>query len=119
MSQSDNITGLLHAGMKAEQLRQQAIASNIANLNTPGYKSIDVKFEQLLSKAMDSSDSSKVNEVTPELFNPENTSVKSNGNDVRLENEIGKMVENNLRYTTYIRLLQKKYGQFDQAINIR
>ncbi|MCK5000504.1 MAG: flagellar basal body rod protein FlgB [Anaerohalosphaera sp.] len=119
MSQTDNITGLLQAGMRAEQLRQMSIASNVANLDTPGYKTIRVKFEDLLGKALHSGDSSKANRINPELFSPENSPVKPNGNDVRLEDEIGKMVENNLKYTTYIRLLQKKYGQIDQAINIR
>jgi len=48
------ITDLLEAGIKAEGLRQKAIAGNMANLETPGYRRIDVKFEELLAKVLDS-----------------------------------------------------------------
>jgi flagellar basal-body rod protein FlgB len=55
MSKTNNITDIIQAGIKAEELRQKAIANNVANLETPGYRRLDVKFKQLLAKSIDSS----------------------------------------------------------------
>jgi flagellar basal-body rod protein FlgB len=110
------VTELLQAGAHAEQLRQQAIAANIANLQTPGYRRVDVRFEQLLAKAMESGNDDEIAKVEPEFFHPMDTPLQSNGNDVTLEDEVGRMVENSLRYKTYMRLLDKKYKQMETAL---
>ena len=118
MSKMDSIMSLLEAGARAEGVRQQAIASNVSNLHTPGYKTLDVQFEQLLKKALSSGNSRELRELTPKLFHPEDTQVKPNGNDVVWEMEVGKMVKNSLRHKTFIRLLSKKYEQIELAIRI-
>lgn len=119
MSKIGNTFDLIEAGMKAESLRQKTIASNVANMETPGYRRYDVKFKELLAKAMDSEGNFDLSKVDSEVFQPRNTTVQSNGNDVSLEVEIGDMVKNSLRYKTYVRLLQKKYQQLDLAISVR
>jgi flagellar basal-body rod protein FlgB len=115
------IIDLLESGIKAETLRQKAISNNVANLQTPGYRRLGVKFEQLLAKAIESGDAGKVdlNEIKAELYQTKNTAVNANGNDVNLEVEVGDMVKNSIRYKAFIKLLNKKYAQIDEAINIR
>jgi flagellar basal-body rod protein FlgB len=54
------IVELIEAGVKAETLRQKAISNNVANLQTPGYRRLGVKFEQLLSQAIESGDADKI-----------------------------------------------------------
>lgn len=119
MSKTSNIVGFLEAGIRAESLRQRAIANNIANLETPGYRRIDVKFQELLAKALGSSGEVDLKEVLPQIYQPKETPVKSNGNDVNLESEIGQMVKNTLRHKAYIRLLNKKYRQIELAMDIK
>ncbi len=119
MSKTSNIVDFLEVAIRAESLRQKAIASNIANLQTPGYRSIDVKFEELLAKALDSSGTVELSEIEPQIHQPKQTPVKSNGNDVDLETEVGKMVKNTLRHKAYIRLLGKKYGQIVLAMGVK
>ena len=119
MSKTSNIVDFLEAAIRAESLRQKAIANNIANLQTPGYRSIDVKFEELLAKALDSSGTVELSEIEPQIHQPKQTPVKSNGNDVDLETEVGKMVKNTLRHKAYIRLLSKKYNQIELAMSIK
>ncbi|MFC1652520.1 flagellar basal body rod protein FlgB [Planctomycetota bacterium] len=116
MAKIGNIIDLLEAGAKAEGLRQQAIASNVANLETPGYRRSDIRFEQLLARALESPSGVDLDAIEPELHQPHQTAVKHNGNDVSLEEEIGAMVKNSLRHKTYMRLLAKKYAQIDRAI---
>ncbi len=119
MSRISNIIDFLEAAIRAESLRQKAIANNIANLQTPGYRSIDVKFEELLAKALDSPGTVKLSEIEPQIHQPKQTPVKSNGNDVSLEAEVGKMVKNSLLHTTYIRLINKKYRQMELAMDVK
>ena len=101
----------LEAGIRAENLRQKAIANNIANLETPGYRRIDIKFEELLTKCLKSEDTNKLARIVPEIYRPEQTPVKSNGNDVNYEAEVGQMIRNTIRHKAFIRLLNKKYKQ--------
>jgi flagellar basal-body rod protein FlgB len=119
MSETHSIFDFLEAGIRAESLRQKAIANNIANLETSGYRRIDVKFEELLVKALNSTESVNLSEIEPLIHQPETTPVNSNGNDVSLESEVGQMVKNTLRYKAYIRLLNKKYKQMELAMGIR
>ena len=106
----------LQTGIRAESLRQKAIANNVANLETPGYRRLDVKFEQLLAKALDSSGSAELGDIKAQFYSPKQTRVKSNGNDVNFEAEIGEIVKNSLRHKAYVRILNKKYNQIDLAI---
>lgn len=119
VSKTSSIVGLIEAGIEAESLRQKAIASNIANLETPGYRRIDVQFEQLLAGALKSSEDLDISELEPQLYRPNKTSVNANGNDVNLETEVGEMVKNTLRHKTYIRVLSKKYRQLELAIDTK
>ena len=119
MSEINNTIGIIEAGIKAESLRQKTIANNVANLQTPGYRRVDVRFKELLAKALDSSGTVDLSEIETQIYRPKQTPVKSNGNDVSLEVEVGEMVKNTLRHKAYIRLLQKKYQQLELAINMK
>lgn len=110
---------LLETGIRAESLRQKAIADNVANLNTPGFKRNDIRFEELLSKAMNSGGTVDLNEVQPEIYKPMTTPVKGNGNDVSLEHEVGEMVKNSLKHKALTLILKKKYMQMETAMRVQ
>ena len=116
MSGSNNIIDILEAGIRAESFRQKAISNNIANMETPGYRRIDIKFEELIAKCLKSGDTSKLTKIVPEIYRPEETPVKSNGNDVNYEAEVGQMIKNTIRHKAFVRLLNRKYKQIEQAI---
>ena len=118
MDKVSSTADLLAAALRAESLRQRAIASNVANLETPGYRRVDVKFEEMLARKMDEGGGKvDVSTVKPEVYQPQNTAVKANGNDVNLETEVGAMVKNSLRYRTLMQLLIKKVNGLDKIIN--
>jgi len=94
-------------------------ANNIANLETAGYRRLDVRFAEFLAKALDSPGSLEPGEMEPQMYQPKNTPVKSNGNDVSLETEIGAMVKNTLRHKTYLRVLRKIYVQMELAMKTK
>ena len=117
MAGIDSIMDLLNAGARAEGLRQRAIASNIANIETPGYRRADVRFEQVLAEALRSDEPLNLEDVEPQLYQPRQTATKANGNDVSLESEVGEMVKNSIRQKAILRLLANKYSQIESAMD--
>jgi flagellar basal-body rod protein FlgB len=119
MPHSVDVVGMLETAIKAEGLRQKTIASNMANIETPGYRRLDVKFEDLLARAVRSSDGADPRDIEPEIYQPRNTPVGSKGNDVNLEAEVGEMLKNSLRHTAYVRLLRRKLSQMETAVGVQ
>src|SRR5580692_1973353 len=83
--------------LDAVTLRQEAIANNIANLETPGYKRVDLapSFQTELERASASGDPTEINSLNPTLA-VDATAVASSrdGNTVHLENELMQMNQN-------------------------
>ena len=91
------------------------IANNIANVNTKGYRRRDVDFEGMLRDFTESG-RLEASGVEAYVFQPENTPVNSDGNDVVLEVEVGEMIKNTAMYKTYLRLMSKIYQQMALAM---
>jgi flagellar basal-body rod protein FlgB len=83
--------------LDAVALRQEAIANNLANLETPGYRRVDLapSFEQQLASATASGDSTQLASLKPALA-PDATAIPSSkdGNTVKLEDELMRMNQN-------------------------
>jgi len=118
MAGPDGVVEILELGLKASGLRGKAIASNIANLETPGYRRKQVRFEDALQKAIDCGRKDRLKNAAPELFEPQTNAPGSNGNDVILDQEIGELVKNSAKRKAYIRLLKRYYDQVDMAIGM-
>ncbi len=108
----------LEAGIRAGGARQKALANNLANINTPGYRRYDVSFEDVLNKAIDSGDSAEVKNLSLDFIQPKNTPVNAMGNDVVLDKEAGELLKNSLRHQAYTALLKKKYDNIKAAIQV-
>ena len=88
--------------MDATALRHEAIASNLANIETPNYKRIDISssFQSELKAAMGEKDVSKISSLSPS-FAEDPTAVAANrdGNTVQLESELLKLNQNTMAHT--------------------
>jgi flagellar basal-body rod protein FlgB len=104
----------LEAGLAGTGLRGKVIANNIANLGTKGFRRSDVRFENLLAKALDGG--ADPASVKPEIHQPRDTPVNSLGNDVDLDTEIGQMIRNGSQGSVYLRTLAKMYKQMELAM---
>ncbi len=118
MDNDINVLNYLEAGLKAEGARQKAIANNVANINSPGYRRSDIRFEEILAKAIATKRELEPSQLEAEFYQPKTTPVRANGNDVALDMEIGEMVKNSLRHKTYLLLLKKKYRQLNEAMRV-
>ena len=74
-------------------LRQRTIASNIANVNTPGYTAKRVIFEDALAKSVEKGDGD-VTAVTARSLEP----TRLDGNNVNLDTETLSNVDTVLRF---------------------
>jgi flagellar basal-body rod protein FlgB len=87
--------------MEATVLRHEAIASNIANLEQPHYKRVDLApgFHQELSRALGDRDVSRMTGLQPRLA-VDAAAVAGNrdGNSVRLEHEMTQLSQNAVQH---------------------
>jgi flagellar basal-body rod protein FlgB len=106
--------GLLEAGLRAASLRQSVIASNLANMETPGFRRGEVQFESILADAMKDG-ASDAKPIEAKIVHPGTTPADSTGNDVNVDMEVGDLVKNDVRYKTFVRMMAKLYQQMDLA----
>jgi flagellar basal-body rod protein FlgB len=71
--------------------RQKIVASNIANADTPGYRTQDIDFRAEFDNAMDGQ--------APAVIEPQGLPAKADGNNVNLDREARLLAENALRFS--------------------
>jgi flagellar basal-body rod protein FlgB len=107
--------------------RHAALASNIANVDTPGYKAVDVSFAQTMDRAKlrmtatsgmhlsgggkKSSDGFERYEIAGEA--------RRDGNTVNIDHEMVKLAENQIEFTFLSRMLGGKFRKLKEAITGR
>lgn len=115
----------LDAGM----LRSRVIANNIANVNTPGFKRLEVSFEEHLSKALDktrlkgTTTNSKhfaigrkdISKINPIVERPVDPTLPSGVNNVDIDTEMAKLAENQILYNFGIRFARGALRKLDAA----
>ncbi|HVS10199.1 MAG TPA: flagellar biosynthesis protein FlgB [Planctomycetota bacterium] len=84
--------------------RSRVIATNLANENTPGYRRVVLRFEELLRGAMEKGDGD-LSKVMPRLEEDLVTPARPDGNNVDLELEMNALRQNRLLYESYAAVL--------------
>ncbi|MBN1044506.1 MULTISPECIES: flagellar basal body rod protein FlgB [Clostridium] len=119
---------LLKDGLKASNARSKAIANNMANINTKGYKKFNVIFEENLKNNSDKKDLSLKttnsrhlrgnNDLNGdiEVVREENTSMRTDDNNVNLELEKVNQAANTLKYNALITKLNGKFNNLKTVI---
>jgi flagellar basal-body rod protein FlgB len=104
----DRTTNNIEHYMDLLSARQKLVASNIANLDTPGYKTKDIDFQfEFMSLTKDAS----ANVVdAPGLL------VKNDGNNVSMDREARLLAENALRFNLATTLIRSQFKLINSAI---
>jgi flagellar basal-body rod protein FlgB len=113
---SDLVLGLLNA----EGRNYSVIANNLANVDTPGYRTMRVKFSDQHSKLVD--DRGELlpgRSVDTEVWRPMYKDASLDGNDVTLEREITELNKNQLRMQFYLDVLDSRIRRLRSAIQGR
>jgi len=120
----------LNQNLNLREENQNIISSNIANADTPGYKSKAVSFENAMRDAMNTEENVKLEVSAPEHIGskgPENVTadvyddpngVESlDGNTVDRAGEMAKMKENEILYNASVESLRKKIGMLEYGVS--
>ncbi len=105
----DPIASRLENYMDLLAARQKLVASNVANIDTPGYRTrdIDFQFEYM----------SHVDGTGLDVIEPDGLTVKNDGNNVSLDRESRLMAENALRFSMASTLLRGEIQTMKRAID--
>lgn len=115
--------GILKKSLAGTQARQEAIAGNLANINTRGYKANRVPFEEALDKAVKRSQrrgtklSSELEKTSIETVKEEGTIMGNDKNNVDIDLEMANMAANQIMQHTLVELLNGRYRNMRMIIN--
>lgn len=110
---SDLTTQALHYAIDGLSLRQQAIAGNLANAQTPGYRAKEVDFEQSLNQALTVGD---IGAAGGPAVTTSTAPTDADGNNVNASNEIVGLQETTLRYQAMVDSLNTKFRMLRGAM---
>jgi flagellar basal-body rod protein FlgB len=105
--------------LDAVAVRQEAIANNIANLETPGYKRVDLSpnFRAELDRACASGDAKQIAALKPSLAVDSSAVANSrDGNTVSLENEMMQLSQNAMTHTLETQMVSSMLMRIKMAI---
>jgi flagellar basal-body rod protein FlgB len=106
--------------LDASALRQEAIASNVANAETPGYHRLDIApaFAQQLKAQMVSGNASAMQSISPQLAEDTTAhSTRPDGNNVEIESELVAMNRNSVEYDYLTQVVSNNLKQLKVAIS--
>lgn len=114
---SDKTAVMLEKSLGVSALRYKVIANNIANLDTPGFKKSYVDFEDILKSAIGSqANPDKIQAVEPKVQRETLSSLRVDGNNVDLEEEMTQLVMNTLNYNFSAQQINKKLAMLKYVI---
>ena len=124
---------LVERSLNLRARRHELIVSNIANADTPHYKSFDMIIEDELEKSR--TDTSKVplaktssrhlsghtpsggDQVTLKVRESDELSLRGDGNTVDIDREMVNLSENTLQYKASAQIMSNMFNALKQAIN--
>lgn len=128
MPKDQFVNNLLKKGLDASSFRSRAISNNIANINTKGYKRQYVTFEESLKENIDNfnlkTDDNKHIQTGSEYGQiktetDKSTSMREDGNNVDMDNEMTNQAANTLMYNALITQVNSRMAMERYVINGR
>jgi len=123
---------MLETVLDFQSERHTILSTNVANVDTPGYKGHDLRFADELKRAIDTEgtislkktdekhlpvEMGKLKEVDPRLVTSNDSPPRLDGNTVDLDKEMTKLAENSLYYNVTAQLVSKKMRGLITAIS--
>lgn len=104
----DRLANSIERYMDLLSARQRVVASNIANADTPGYKTRDIDFQTEFQSQLEGS--------SPHPLEVSGLKAKNDGNNVSLDREARLLAENALRFNMASNLLRSQIRLVKSAI---
>ncbi|MGM8214462.1 flagellar basal body rod protein FlgB [Bacillaceae bacterium W0354] len=115
----------LESGLKYSSLKNQTIAHNIANVDTPYYKAKNVSFKNHLNQASLQFEAKRTHPKHLPFSNIEqgiivtarkNVTYNNNGNSVDLDKEMAELAKNQLYYEALIDRVNGKFNSIKTVL---
>jgi len=113
--QAELLTRLLDVA----SLRHRVISQNLANVNTPGYRQLEVSFETAFAGVLGKRGEKGALGVTPRIVEGRENPSRQDGNTVDLDKEVGNLNKNSLMYSTALQMLMSRVNTMRSAITGR
>lgn len=107
-SAADPVSAALGYALDGVSIRQNVIADNIANLDTPGFRATSVDFESSLRAAIDSGNGTGLAQLSISTT-PTDTPVGVNGNNVDLRKESLAAMQSQFQYQMLTRAVSDRF----------
>ncbi len=118
----DSTIAQLSYGLDGLSARQSLISNNIANVDTPGYLTQDIPFEQSLQSAMQQqadfsrSTASGVPASLPSAITRTDLRMRNDGNNVDVNMQMTEMARTTLTYQSATQMISQKFALLTQAL---
>jgi len=112
----DKNFAILEQMMTISANKQKVIANNIANVNTPGYRRKELKFEEAFLTAIEENDVTALRKIEGKVKYSDDPTLRNDGNNVDIDKEMGLMNRNSLAYSMYTELYAKKLEMLRMAM---
>ncbi|WP_339064138.1 flagellar basal body rod protein FlgB [Tepidibacillus marianensis] len=125
----------LERALDVSATRQKLITGNIANVEMPRYKTMDVSFDEILNHEQSKNNnklefegyrtdprhlqigSSRASTFQPKIITENRTSLLNNENNVDIDYEMTKLAENNIWYSTLSQITSKEFSMLRYVIS--
>ncbi len=125
-----SVTDLLYDQLSFRSDRQKIISSNIANINTPGYKTKDISFESELQKVQNKNDlkmvttnqnhipfeQTTIQPTQPQVYDVKGLQEQNDGNNVNLDREMSQMAQNQIAFNALQASVKKDSAWLKEVI---
>ncbi len=121
-----NYINVLNKAANASYLRNELIANNIANVDTPNFKRSDINFEQYLKTELQSRGSNmdqavagvNLDKLKPTVYvDQKELSFRLDGNNVDVDVEEANLAENQIRYYTLLDSMSQEFSRIKMVLN--
>lgn len=126
-SNAFNYVNVLNKAADASWTRNEVIANNIANNDTPGYKRKDIMFEDYLKKEIKKDYSGDLNRRVANVdldrlgttiyTDQSNLSYRIDGNNVDINTENANLAENQIKYYTLLDSMSQEFSRIKSVLS--
>jgi flagellar basal-body rod protein FlgB len=112
----------LERAIQGAGMRQTALAGNVANANTPGYKPEDVDFHSALKTALAQGSDQQPQSLQSLTFTPQpdsNAVMQADGNGVDIDVQNAELAKNGLEYESLVTVARARLDILRYAMGVQ
>jgi flagellar basal-body rod protein FlgB len=118
---NDSNFRIMQKSLDALWLRQKVISNNIANIDTPGYKSKRVEFENILNNQLtslnnDQGMNDQLQSIEPQIIEDNKYIMREDGNNVDIDAQNIELVRTQIQYEYMTRMISNAISREKYAI---